>query len=99
MACTKSGKVVGWQLLQAAFGESQSTPCILHGVDGPAQKSQPDGKAVTGGGLNGFSKKGESQSASVAKPLPERHSSSSSLEGAKAGRNPKGLPPTTSVSK
>lgn len=102
VACTKSGKLVGWQLLQAAFDESHTTPCVLHGVDSNALVAPSPGKTSSTGGLNGFNKKAEAQgsmspSSAAPKPLPERGSSSGSLEAGKSARSSKGLPPVTGV--
>lgn len=99
VACTRNGKVVGWQLLQAAFEDSQSPACILHGVESSPSKGVESTQATES--LNGHSKRGAGQtveeSTSSSGP-PERGSSSGSLESGKAGRSGKGQPPEQKVS-
>ena len=98
MACTKSGKVVGWQLMPAAFDESQAIPCVMHGVD--SQKEQASSKPQSSGTLNGFSQRSEVQvPSSATKSVAEARSSSTSTDPGKSGRLSKGLPPATSVSR
>ena len=99
MACTKSGKIVGWQLMPAAYDESQAIPCVMHGADDQGQKGQAASKTQSSGNLNGFSKKAEVQvPSSTPKPQAEARSSSIPLDTGKSGRISKGLPPATSVS-